>query len=150
TYGSGNGEFNAPLGVALDGGGNLFVVDYGNNRVQKFTSTGIYLTQWAGFVDPVGAAIDGAGNVYVTQWGNARVRVFTNNGVSITDFGTPGSGPGEFIGPVGVAVDSGRNVYVSDLNNRVQKFAPDVTPVAQKTWGGVKARYRPGAATQEK
>ena len=35
--GSGNGQFSAPIGVATDGSGNLYVADTNNNRIQKFT-----------------------------------------------------------------------------------------------------------------
>ncbi len=34
--GTGNGEFNAPVGVAVDAWGNVYVSDSGNNRIQKF------------------------------------------------------------------------------------------------------------------
>ncbi len=76
-----NGQFNAPLGVAVDGDGNVFVVDSNNDRVQKFSSTGTYLTQWgtsgAGngqFNYPTGVAVDSVGNVYVTDVANNRVQ----------------------------------------------------------------------------
>jgi tripartite motif-containing protein 71 len=36
SLGSGNGQFNFPLGVATDGSGNVYVADSGNNRIQKF------------------------------------------------------------------------------------------------------------------
>ena len=37
SYGSGNGQFSNPIGVATDGSGNLYVADTNNNRIQKFT-----------------------------------------------------------------------------------------------------------------
>src|SRR5262245_65043870 len=45
TSGSGDGQFSRPTGVATDAVGNVYVADYGNNRIQKFTSTGTYLLQ---------------------------------------------------------------------------------------------------------
>ena len=36
TYGSGDGQFINPTGVAVDGSGNVFVGDTGNHRIQKF------------------------------------------------------------------------------------------------------------------
>src|SRR5215467_9472299 len=44
--GSGDGQFNLPQGVAVDGSGNVYVVDTWNSRIQKFTGDGTYLTQW--------------------------------------------------------------------------------------------------------
>ena len=36
SYGSGNGQFNGPTGIAVDGSGNVYVADQANNRVEKF------------------------------------------------------------------------------------------------------------------
>src|SRR5213596_1449171 len=79
SQGSGNGEFNRPYRVAVDAAGDVYVVDWarasqgGNSRIQKFTGTGIYLTQWGSFgsgigqfYNPSGVATDAAGNVYVS------------------------------------------------------------------------------------
>jgi len=46
TSGSGNGEFSQPYAVDVDGSGNVYVVDNGNARIQKFDSAGNYLAQW--------------------------------------------------------------------------------------------------------
>lgn len=82
--GTGNGQFDFPHGVAVDGGGNVYVTDT-VHRVQKFTGTGGFLTAWGGpgsgsgdgqFRFPEGVAVDGAGNVYVTDGSNNRVQTF--------------------------------------------------------------------------
>ena len=83
--GSGNGQFSSPFGVAVDSSGNLYVTDQQNNRVQKFTGDGKYVTQWGSkgsgpgqFNAPWGAAVDSSGNIYVIDRGNARVQKFVN------------------------------------------------------------------------
>ncbi len=43
SNGSGNGQFISPVGVATDASGNVYVVDVGSARVQKFTGTGTAL-----------------------------------------------------------------------------------------------------------
>src|SRR5207247_2958598 len=43
SFGTADGQFSAPQGVAVDGSGNVFVGDQNNNRVQKFTNTGTFL-----------------------------------------------------------------------------------------------------------
>jgi DNA-binding beta-propeller fold protein YncE len=81
---SGNGQFNNPQGLAVYSSGNVYVADTSNNRVQKFSSDGKYLTQWGSYGDagtgqfsyPHGIAADSSGNVYITNWGDDRVQKF--------------------------------------------------------------------------
>jgi sugar lactone lactonase YvrE len=72
--GYGDGEFSWPNGIAVDGSGNVYVADQNNNRVQKFSSDGRFITKWGSpgtdygqFVFPDGIAVDSFGNVYVTD-----------------------------------------------------------------------------------
>jgi len=44
--GSKDGQLKSPVGVAADGSGNLYVADTGNNRIQKFSKTGLFLAKW--------------------------------------------------------------------------------------------------------
>jgi DNA-binding beta-propeller fold protein YncE len=99
------------------------VADYGNDRIQKFTNEGKFITKWGSkgtaegqFQGPSGLSIDANDNLYVTDKNNNRIQVFTSDGQFITMFGEPGSGDGQLNGPEGV-------VYVADTgNNRIQLF----------------------------
>jgi len=141
SAGSGNGQFSLPIGVAVDSSGNVYVTDGRNTNVQKFTSTGTYITQWGSagsgngqFIGPQGIAVDSSGNVYVADNGNYRVEKFTSTGTYIAEWGSLGTSPGQFSDPLGVAVDSSGNVYVTDGSNRnVQKFTSTGTYITQ--WG---------------
>ena len=84
SYGGGNGQFYYPLGVAVDGSGDVYVADY-KHRIQKFTSSGTYLTQWGSldsgngqFNGPKGVAVNASGNVYVADTDNHRIQVFSS------------------------------------------------------------------------
>ena len=84
SAGSGNGQFNAPWGVAVDAAGNVYVADVANNRIQRFTGTGAFLTAWGSagtgngqFENPRGVTVDAAGNVYVADGDNDRIQKFT-------------------------------------------------------------------------
>jgi DNA-binding beta-propeller fold protein YncE len=73
--GSGNGQFYYPASVAVDASGFVYVADQVNQRIQKFTGTGAYLTQWGSygygdgqFRSPSGVAVDAQGNVYVSDY----------------------------------------------------------------------------------
>ena len=64
--------FNTPDGIAIDSQGNLYVMDSGNHRIQKFDSDGNFITMWGsegrndGQFDCFACmvAVDGQGNVY--------------------------------------------------------------------------------------
>jgi len=139
--GLGDGMFNHPTGVAVDNLGYIYVADMGNNRIQKFSSTGAYVRKWGTegsgngqFNYPYSVAVDGSRNVYVADYNNDRVQKFTSTGVYVTQWGSHGSGNGQFDYPYGVAVDGSENVYVTDYNNdRVQKFTS--TGVYVTKWG---------------
>jgi hypothetical protein len=104
------------------------VADSGNSRIQKFSSSGKYLGQWAspgpgaGVSDfPLGIAADPKGDVYVA--GTNSIQKYDSSGVMLTRWGEFGKGPGQFRNPQGIAADSSGNVYVGDSgNDRVQKF----------------------------
>jgi streptogramin lyase len=134
SYGSGNGEFNLPQGVAVDSSGDIYVTDTSNHRIQKFDSSGVYLSQIGTgsigsgngeFHNPQGVAVDSSGDIYVADSDNHRIQKFDSSGVYLSQIGTgsKGSGNGEFNVPFGIAVDSSGDIYVSDFNNhRIQKF----------------------------
>ena len=42
----GDGQFNAPAGVAVASDGSVYVTDSGNHRIQKFTSEGVFVSKW--------------------------------------------------------------------------------------------------------
>ncbi len=66
--------------------------------------------------------------------------MFTSAGVYITQWGSLGSGSGQFEYPYGVAVDSNGNVYVADTdNNRIQIFYQNILAVAQYLANGTLA-----------
>jgi DNA-binding beta-propeller fold protein YncE len=133
VQGRGEGEFDRPAGLAFDADDHLLVVDGVNNRIQRYTKDGRFLSQWgrAGrdrgeFNVPWGIAIGPDQNVYVADWRNDRVQQFDPGGKYLASLGTPGRGEGEFCRPAGVAVDSQGLIYVADWGNeRVQVLTPD-------------------------
>jgi uncharacterized protein (TIGR03663 family) len=131
------GTFYEPWGIAVGLDGSVYVADTWNNRIQKFSAEGRFISTWGSFGTgtrpdtfwgPRGLAVDGQGNLFVTDTGNKRIVVFDAGGEFITQFGSAGSGPGQFDEPVAVAIDQAGLVYVSDTwNQRIQIMASDAS-----------------------
>ncbi len=129
--GSGNGQFGFLAGMTVDSSGNLWVIDYGNNRIEEFNEKGEYLEKFGSegtgngqLKDPLDIASSG-GNLYVSDYGNSRVEEFSTTGKYESQFGKSGTGSGEFKEPYGIATDPKTgNLYVVDAGNkRVQEFS---------------------------
>ena len=131
SMGNGDGQFNDPKGIEIDGSGLIYVTDSGNHRVQVFSSGRDYMTQFGSmgsgngqFNDPNGIAFDADGNVYIVDSGNNRVQIFDSNHEYRAQFGSMGSGDGQFNNPNGISIDPTGNIYIVDTgNDRVQVFA---------------------------
>jgi DNA-binding beta-propeller fold protein YncE len=92
---------------------------------------------------PYGVAVSASGSVYVADSGNDRIQEFTDSGAYLAQWGTRGSGDGQFVFPFGVATDAAGNVYVSEFgNSRIQKFRALATPTKATSWGRIKILYR--------
>jgi hypothetical protein len=146
-----------PSQMAVDGAGNLFIVD--GNRIRKVSPGGIitlfagngavgfdgdgWLATEAQLAYPNSVAADGSGNVYLAEW--ARVRKISPDGIITTVAGngtrptnspapTGDGGPAilaQLWGPASVTVDGGGNVYFVD-GQRIRKVSLDgiITTVA--------------------
>jgi len=143
-----NARFWAPFGIAVDGSGNVYVADTGNNTIREISPNGAVSTlagsaghpgnkdgvgSNARFRNPWSVAVDSMGNVFVADMSNDTIRKVAPNGMVTTLAGQPGKsgnadgfGSGaRFNNPFAVAVDNADNVYVSDsANNTIRKIAP--------------------------
>ena len=132
TKGNGDGQFNAPIGIAINRN-SIYVVDNAQNEIQKFDSTGKFVTKWGGqgtnhgqFLLPQGVAVDPSGDVYVADTGNSRIEKFNATGNFLLTIGQSGLGDGQFLSPRAIAADSQGSIYVVDSGgNRVEKFTED-------------------------
>ena len=138
--GGGDGEFYNPTGIVVDSSNNVYVADTSNHRIQKFSSSGTFITKWGSadigsygssnpgsgngeFTYPGGIAIDSGNNIYVADNQNDRIQKFTSTGAFVQNIGSTGSNNGQLNKPTGLAVDDSNNIYVADTENmRIQKF----------------------------
>jgi DNA-binding beta-propeller fold protein YncE len=126
------GQLNAPRDADTDSAGNIYVADYANDRVAKFSPTGGWITSWGThgtangqFKRPYGVAIDAANRVYVADSDNERIQKFTATGGFLSHYGSAGTGTGQFQQLRRVAVGSGSTplVYGADLwGNHIDRF----------------------------
>lgn len=135
------GDFVQPGGIAVNGAGEIFVVNNalmnGETSVSKFTADGTIVN--TNFVNtpgsPLGALVEPSGDLYVVRWAESAVGKYTSSGTSGTIVNDSFLSPGGAINtwrPYNVARDSQGNFYVTgaapfnDLS-MVSKFASDGT-----------------------
>jgi len=144
-------DINGPRKAILDGAGDLYIADAGNNRIRKVPAgTGIITTiagtgiaGWSGdngpaasaqLNDPGGLALDSAGNLYIADTGNSRIRkIAAGTGIITTIAGTGIAGwsgdkgpaaSAQLNNPASVAFDLAGNLYITDSeNDRIRKVA---------------------------
>ncbi|MFZ0305416.1 MAG: PASTA domain-containing protein, partial [Terracidiphilus sp.] len=128
AYTSAPGQAPAPVGVAVDGAGDLFIVDLYLPYAVELTPSGVQTTVGSGLNYPIGIALDGAGDVFIGDQNNKRVVEVTSGGVQTT---VPFTGLQQ---PWGVAVDTAGDVFVGDGGNQSLSIPPSVQKI---TPGGV-------------
>ena len=126
--GTGDGEFTNAQGITIaiiDGEEFLYITDYNNHRIQKFTVQGQFLSAFGSqgndpgqLMYPCGITVGTGGLLYVTEIGNHRVSVFTCGGDFVTCFGQLGSNIDQFNNPRGIAFDKNGIMYICDSSNK--------------------------------
>lgn len=138
-------SLDSPSGIALDGSGNLYIADYGNDRIRRVdAATGIITTvagngnfgfsgdggpaTQASLAYPTGVAVDSGSNLYFTAPDDNRIRrVAAATGIISTvagngSYGFTGDGGlaimASLRSPRGITVDSSGNLYVGDTYNQ--------------------------------
>ena len=134
----GAGEFDYPMGIAVDGG-NVYVVDEGNQRIVTLDSSGAFVAAWgtagagAGQLRDPGAIVATGGHVWVADSLNHRLQRFSPSGAHELTVG--GIGAGDHVNPEDVAIAPSGQVYVVESgSDRIERMSAAGT--ALSTFGG--------------
>jgi dienelactone hydrolase/DNA-binding beta-propeller fold protein YncE len=120
--GKAEGEMNLPHAVQFDALGLLHVADRENNRVQVFDQNGAFVRSYGGFA-PFGLTIAPDQTLFVADGRENKCLHMTLYGKVLSEWGSQGSGPGQFQLPHCIAVDRNGNVYVGEVGGkRIQRF----------------------------
>jgi len=105
---------NNPQGVAVDGQGNVYIADTGNNAIEEWNpSTRQLITLVSsGLNGPTGVAVDSLGNVYIADSQNNAIKAWMVSDQQVISLVSTGLNT-----PIGVAVDIRGNVYFTDSGN---------------------------------
>jgi len=128
--------FNGPAGLSVDGSGNMYIADQGNNLIREISGTTVSTLAGSGtagstngtgiaasFNQPNDLVADGSGNVYVADYGSNLVRKIVVSTKAVTTFA--GSGTAAYLNGTGTAADASGNIVVADLSNyRIRLISP--------------------------
>jgi DNA-binding beta-propeller fold protein YncE len=133
----GEGDFDSPHGVYVDGNDDIYLVDTGGHFVQKRNCEGkvLFTLGVRGEPAPLRSGIHFnrptdvvvhpiTQEVFVADgYGNARIHRFSADGGYIQSFGEPGADDGQFCLPHGIDFLDGERIVVCDRENfRLQVF----------------------------
>jgi tripartite motif-containing protein 71 len=143
TWGSSGedlGQFSHPHGNEIEDENNqdsnqvfVYIADQNNDRIQKFSKDGTFVTTWGEegegngqFLHTHGIDLDSDGNVYVSDRDQPSIQKFSSNGTFIMKWGSEGTADGQFIQPWDVSVSQDDRIFVPDYgNNRIQIFSKE-------------------------
>jgi streptogramin lyase len=130
----GRGAFVMPHAIRVDPHGDVWTTDAASSHVRKFSPEGRELLDIAvggqptpcrnNFCGTTDVAFAANGHVFIADgYANARVLEYTGDGRKVREWGTAGTGPGQFNLPHSIQIDGAGVVYVADRENgRVQRF----------------------------
>jgi len=127
------GEFQWLEGIAIDPKDNIYIADTFNNRIQKLTNSGDFITSWGEkvslpgeFSRPADIIFTKQENLLVVDSANHRIQIFNKDGQFIKAWGSEGFFPGQFKNPAAAAIDENGVIYVADHDNsRIQLFSSE-------------------------
>ena len=144
--------------MAVDGGGNIYIADSGDNKIRKVSANGTISTvagpgsgplgdggpaTSASLKGPIDVAVDSAGNIFIADYGNGRIRKVSLDG-NIATVAEGAASIGEEVsatsaklsGPSAVAIDSAGNLYLADSDRICEVSTAGIITTVVGKWDG--------------
>jgi NHL repeat len=132
----GKGMYTTPHAIRVDRQGNVWTTDAASSMVYKFSPEGKTLLQievggqptpCGNFCSTTDVAFAANGNVFIADgYRNARILEYSRDGKKLREWGSAGTGPGQFRLPHSIQIDDNGVVYVADRENgRIQRFSTE-------------------------
>jgi streptogramin lyase len=134
TYVKTIGGFSVPVDVTFDKTGNLYVSNYSLQRIDKFNSSGNFVsTVVSGLQYPYGVAVNTGGDIYAA-YGINQIAKFSSSGALLKT--VTGSGVNQIV------LDAAGNLYVSERGlGSIVKYGSDLNQLASFGGGGISQAY---------
>jgi serine/threonine-protein kinase len=173
---AGRARLTKPDDPALDGAGNIYIADAGNNRIRRVDASGTITTVagagrysfsgdggpaiQAHLATPTSVALDPTGNLFIADTDNNRIRRLDASGIITTVAGTSAAGfsgdggpatQARLAKPTGVVLDPAGNLFIADTNNnsirRIDLFGT-ITTIAGTGTAGFSGDGGPAVSAQ--
>lgn len=153
--GDDEGQFRELNGVAVDDSNGIWALDAARHTLMRFDADGRFVKEWKGpetnFYGPRDLAFGANKRLYIVDQGRTRIVTFDPASEQFGEWGSAGSGEGQFHESTGVAVADGIVAVADTGNGRIQLFDPDGKFLRQwnvEAWGGY-AWNRPDIAIDQ-
>ena len=126
--GNGTGQLSNPRGICTDGKGRVLVADMSNQRIQIFTSQGVFIKSIGCSTDPCDVAVDPEGNIHAALYSNHHIAIYSEDGnlIDTYDLG------GRLQYPQGIYIDGEGNRFLGTHNGPVHIADPTGTLIATR------------------
>ena len=131
SKGNGTGQFSRPFGICTDGKGRVLVADYGNNRIQIFTSKGVFIKSIGCSIGPWNVAVDPEGNIHAALYSNSHIAIYSEDGNLIDTYNLGGRLPG----PTAIYIDGEGNRLIGTYKGPVHIADSTGTLIATRQVG---------------
>ena len=129
----GKGMYVTPHAIRIDPQGNVWTTDAASSMVYKFTPAGELLMKievggqpspCGNFCSTTDVAFAANGHLFIADgYRNARILEYDADGKKLKEWGSAGTGPGQFRLPHSIQIDPKGTIFVADRENgRIQRF----------------------------